>query len=427
VPKHTATVGSALIDPDSTFSSFPAAALALSLNGFFLYLGALDLAGVAPRTATTAAWYALMGVLCLAGAWLCRATLIARMRGRPRLGTIWLAGSALLAVWFLADVAFVSEGRLPKVFAAQLVLWSLPSAALALALPRSLYRRFAWWAASLGGLFVAIEAVSALHAQATGGRFSPLSYLDPISAAQYAAFGAVALLAAGPGDRRTRHAAACALLVAGTLLPGARGPIVALLAGVVVILAVTRRQLPLAIAAVVAGLALGAGATAVVGSSCYLTYSTPGIENGQGCGATSIKGPPISTFHIRWEWWRAAARAVPDDPVVGHGVAMFVDDTPEAHRMGVAGTRTYPHNSPLESAYSLGAVGAVLYALFAGGALVALVRLVRTRDVPAALVAGLWTFAFASANLSGEIGADASVWAASALALGLYAERAVSR
>jgi len=36
--------------------------------------------------------------------------------------------------------------------------------------------------------------------------------------------------------------------------------------------------------------------------------------------------------------------------------------------------------------------------------------------------AGLYAFAFARSNLSGEIGADAALWAAGALAVGLYAE-----
>jgi len=41
---------------------------AVSLNGFWLYLGALDAVGRSPRTATTGAWYALVGLACLAGA-----------------------------------------------------------------------------------------------------------------------------------------------------------------------------------------------------------------------------------------------------------------------------------------------------------------------------------------------------------------------
>jgi O-antigen ligase len=405
----------------------PPVALALSLNGFFVYLAVLDAVGRAPRTSTTAAWYALMGFSCLAGAVLCRETLAARLRDRRRLVLVWTVGSALLAAWFLANVALVSEGRLSRIFAALLILWSLPTAVLALGLSRSDFRPFALAAASLGGLFVAIEVVSAAHAQITAGRFAPLAHLDPISAAQYPAFGAIALLTLRP-RHRLLWAAAVAVLVAGTILPGSRGPIVALVAGVVVCVAFAWHRVAwLAVAAVAAGLALGGAGTAIVGSSCYLTYSTPGTSNAQGCDQSSLKGPPISTFHIRREWWSAAARAVPDDLLVGHGVAMFVDNTPEAHRMGVAGTRTYPHNSPLESAYSLGAIGAVLYAIFIGGALLALVRLARRRDTALALVAGLWVFAFASANLSGEIGADAAVWATSALAIGVYASAMISR
>ena len=434
MPKQRPTVSPGAISRDSTSRLLPPAALALSLNGFFVYLGLLAVVGRAPRTSTTAAWYALMGLACLAGAALRRRALLERVRSRARLVRVWLTGSALLAVCFLGSVAFVSEGRLSRVLAAQLLLWSLPAALLALSLERPDVSRFAAGAAALGSLFVVIEAGSALHAQLTAGRFTPIAHLDPISAAQYPALGAICLLVLRPESRRGRlvWAVTLAALVAGTILPGSRGPIVELVLGAIVVLAAGASRARLwAVAAIAAGIAIGAAGTSAVGSSCYLTYSTPGTSSDQGCTptteATHPKGvvepapPPISTSHIRREWWSSALHAIPNDPIVGHGVAMFVDNTPEAHRMGVAGTRTYPHNSPLESAYSLGAIGAALYAVFIVGALVALTRLVRRRDRAAVLAAGVWVYAFASANLSGEIGADAVVWASSALAVGLYA------
>jgi O-antigen ligase len=165
-------------------------------------------------------------------------------------------------------------------------------------------------------------------------------------------------------------------------------------------------------------------------SGAFGSGAGPGpISTPPGPGAVGDPQGPISTLHIRREWWTTAIKAIPDDPIVGHGVAMFVDDTPEAHRMGVAGERTYLHNSPLESLYSLGLLGAIPYALFILSALVALVVLVRqgARSIAVVLGVGLWVFAFANANVSGEIGADAVLWASGALAVGLYAETARAR
>jgi hypothetical protein len=72
-------------------------------------------------------------------------------------------------------------------------------------------------------------------------------------------------------------------------------------------------------------------------------------------------------------------------------------------------------------------LGVLPYLIFLGAAIWALLRLAARRPpgVAIALAVGLYAFAFVSANFSGEIGADASLWAAGALAAGLYAERAI--
>jgi O-antigen ligase len=411
--------------------------LAVSLNGFFIYLGALDVVGRAPRTATTAAWYALVGLVCLAGAWRHRTTLAERLLSRQRATVAFAVASALLACWFLLNVLLVSHGSLSRTFAALLVLWTIPTAALALSLPAPQLTRAARALAFLGLAFLAIEIAVLLNSRVSSTRFSPIAYLDPISAAQYPAIGAIALLALGraAGSREVWRVVGIALLVAATILPGSRGPVVALVvaAGVLVLLR-WRESWKLVLPALVVGFALGYAGTVNIGSSYYLTVSIPGTSTDNG-GPTSQPGhaapteepPPISTVSIRREWWSSALRAVPDEPVVGHGVAMFVDNTPEAKRMGVAGARTYPHNSLIESAYSLGVLGVLPYLIFLGAAIWALLRLAARRPpgVAIALAVGLYAFAFVSANFSGEIGADASLWAAGALAAGLYAERAI--
>ena len=424
----------AVIGPHSTARLLPPWALALSLNGFFLYLAALQLAGRAPRTATTGAWYALVGLLCLVGVWLNRETLIRRLAARSRPATTYFLAGVVLAGWFLLNVVLLSHGSLSRTLAALLVLWTLPSALLALSLPREAIRPAAAGIGALGVLFALIELGVLAH-DPHAARFSPIAHLDPISAGQIPALGAIALLAVTPRTRMQEVArtVAVAVLCASTVLPGSRGPVVALCVAVVVAVAFLRRRTWLLLGpAVVAGLVLGYGGTRLVGSSTYLTSSIPGASGLGGSGSESSgktstqqtpQQTPISTMHIRREWWTSAVEAIPGAPIVGHGVAMLVDNTPEAKRMGVAGERTYPHNSPLESLYSLGLLGALPYLALLVAGIAALVLLGRRpAGPPLVFAAGLYAFAFVSSNLSGEIGADAPLWAAGALAVGLYAE-----
>ena len=406
-----------VIASHSTARLLPPWMLALSLNGFFVYLAGLQLVGEAPRTATTGAWYGLVGLLCLVGAWLNRSTLTRRLAARSRPATTYLAAGAALAAWFLLNVVLVSHGSLSRTLAGVFVLLTLPAAVLALSVPREAIRDAAIAIGALGGLFVLIELGAIAHApHAT--RFSPIAHLDPISAAQFPALGAIALLALTPQTLRAEigRAVAVALLCAGAVLPGSRGPVIALAAGLLVAVIVLRpRAWWTVVPAIVAGMAIGYAGSTVVGSSDYLT--------------NNLSGPnPISTWHIRREWWTSAAEAVPSAPIVGHGVAMLIDNTPEAKRMGVAGKRTYPHNSPLESVYSLGAIGAVAYLTLLAAGISALVLLGRRRaGPPLVFAAGVYAFAFVSANLSGEIGADTAFWAAGALAVGLYAGLVTAR
>ena len=104
---------------------------------------------------------------------------------------------------------------------------------------------------------------------------------------------------------------------------------------------------------------------------------------------------------------------------------MQVDDTPEAALMGVAGQRTYPHNTLVEAAYSLGAIGLAAYLLLLGTALVALVSVIRRgrRDQVVAFVLPIGVFAIVNTNVSGEIGEDALLWTAATLTVALYADR----
>jgi hypothetical protein len=228
-----------------------------------------------------------------------------------------------------------------------------------------------------------------------------------------------------------------------------------------------RRLLPIVAPSLVAGVALGMLASNVAGSTEYLTEPLHAIsrvktsmeyasnvtptervaeaepnepvhdifiavrgsrQDGSSGGDTEPaedvqpeEPAPISTINIRRQWLEKAISETPESPLWGHGVAMLVDDTEEAQRMGIAGTLTYPHNSLVESAYSLGLLGFVPFVALLTSAGWALVRLI-VRGPPPVFTAAFAAFAFTASMTSGEIGADAPLWAAAALAIALYAD-----
>lgn len=410
--------------------------LGVSLNGFFVYLAILDVADVEPRTWLTALYYFLLGALMATLAWRQREVLRLRLTSPDRIFLLYALLTAFLTVWFLANVALLSEGSLPRRLAAMLVLWTLPTTLLLASLRRPLFEHLARALVVLGLLFTAAEILALFRiAGDEVKRFSPVAALDPITAGQTAALGAVACLALRPTSRNGRvlQGAALALLTAGAVPSGSRAPLLGLGLGAAAFLVFTRfAAWRTILPGLAAGLALGFSVASLIGSSYYLTYSTPGFGSGSSEAGDPEKPIPISTLSIRRQWWESAIRDTPDRPLFGHGVAMFVDDTPEGHRMGIAGRRTYPHNSLIEAGYSLGLLGLVPYVLLLALVAWSLVRLHRRGqpDSDALFVLTLVLFAFVASSLSGEIGSDALLWSAGALAVGLYAEerrRASSR
>jgi O-antigen ligase len=387
------------------------------LNGFFLYLALLAAIGVRPRTALTFVCYLFFGALALTAAYQNRSLLLARLRSQAAPVKVSLFAATLLAVWFVLNVLLLARTELALHFAGLLVLWSLPSAILAASLPPARIVDTTRAMVVLGGIYLTIEAVAVANSSGQNVRFTPIAKLDPISAGQIPAVASVALLALRPRSLRGRLAQAFGLVAftAGALIPGSRGPILALVGGCVVAAFVDLRRLwPI----VLTGLVLGA-LVATPFTRTYLKNSIPGIHHTRDPTTTAR---PISTFQIRREWLKAALAKASERPLFGHGVAQFVDNTPEAHRMGVAGTRTYPHNSFAEAAFSLGLLGLLPFVALFVVITWALVSLIRHARAPPTFVAGLTAFAFVAANFSGEIGADAMVWAAGALVIALYAD-----
>ena len=393
-------------------------ALGFSLNGFYVYLGVLDLAAVAPRTALTGAYYVLLGAVLLAVFWPQRERALARIRAGGRPTRVFVAATGLLAAWFVVNAALLSEGSLSRRLVAQLLFWTIPTIALALSLSRRQLDR-SLWTVTLLGVAVAVLDLLMLAGGAIQDRFTPIDDLDPITAGHIPALAAVAWLALDrPIPRRGEagRAVILALLVCAAVLPGSRGPLMALALGLVVLAVVSWRRVGLVmLAAVAVGVATGSVLADQVGSSAHLT----GTIEEQPAGDEPV---PISSLKIRRQLLEKAVRAVPSRPLQGHGVAMLKDDTPEAFRMGIAGRRTYPHNTFVEAAYSLGIPGLLLFVTALAAAAWALLRLLRRRaDRLAGFALAFFAFAFVNSNVSNELGADAWLWAACALALAVFA------
>lgn len=409
-------------------SAWPAWLVAFSLNGFFVYLGALDVLGTEPRTPITATYYTGLAALLAVAVWTKRQTLLERLRRADRTLWVFVAATVLLAGWFVLNVALLAGHSLAWRLAVLLVIWSLPTALLAASLAPGELRHLVHGIVALAIVFAAIELPVALLQSEESYRFTPVAPVDPISAALVTALGAALLLTLAPASRLTLALLLLTFtaLVASTVLPGSRGPLLALVFATVVIAAARRSPMTLlAIPCLVVGVAAGTQLSQRIGSYSHLSSDLPELVRGRAQEPAdegpSTEPPPISTVAIRRQWLAKAIDAVPERPWFGHGVGMLVDDTPEARRMGVYGQRIYPHNTLVEAAFSLGLVGLVLFLVVLGAGARALLWLVRRRrDTATILVLALGAFAFVHTNVSGEIGADAVLWTALALSLALY-------
>ena len=388
-------------------------------------------------------FYGTLGGAMLLFAWRGRELARERLTVRSRLPRVWALSGAALAAWFLVNVALLSSGTVARDAAALLVLSSLPSALLVLALERAQLRLAAAGIVLLAAGLAVVSLVRFVEDPARSTRFSPIDELNPISAAQVTALGAVVLLAWWEASRRRRlfQVAAAVVLIAVTVIPGSRGALLALVAGAIALATVSwRRSWRVLVAAVVLGLALGSFGSAVSGSDYYYSVDIPWLEGlvgppesgvdftGEETEAVSGQDP-ISTLSIRRHLLSKALRESADSPIVGNGVGTLVDDSPDTLRMVRAGrleggVTTHPHNVLVESLYSLGVIGLGLFLTLVGASLVALARLLRAGRERFVV---RFTLAFAAvaainSSISGEIGSDAYLWVALALPVVLYAD-----
>ena len=401
--------------------------VAFSLNGFFLYLAALDAVDVSPSTPLTGAYYGALGACLLAATWRRREILATRWRSRGLPLVTCLAAAAVLATWFLLNTALLSDGALARRLAGLLILWTIPTALLALTLRARELPVVARALVALGLILVPIEVLAVTRAGNDVFRFTPIAELDVISAGLVPAVAAVAALSLRPESTRGHVLllGIVAVLTAAAVVPGSRGPVLALVVAAVALTFVRPLRLhAAALAALAVGLALGSLVSSNVGSFGYLTSVPENPSTSAPVGRESSRAP-ISTLSIRRQWIEDALRDAPDRPVFGHGVGMFEDRTPEARLMGVYGQRTYPHNTFVEALYSLGVFGLLAYTAFLASAAAALIAVWRRwgrREAALAFAVGIAAFAFVNTNVSGEVGSDALLWTAAAVALALYAE-----
>ena len=115
---------------------------------------------------------------------------------------------------------------------ALLVLWTIPTTLVALSLRLDDIIAVAHGLLGLALVFVGLEAVAIMAADGDVFRFTPISTLDPISAGLVPALGCVAALCLRPRTTGGRlvQLVATTVLVAGTVIPGSRGPVLAVLA-----------------------------------------------------------------------------------------------------------------------------------------------------------------------------------------------------
>ena len=386
--------------------------LGFSLNGFFVYLGLLDVLDVSPRRGLTGAYYLLLGSVIAIVVWTRRAVLVERVRSGGRVALLFAVSAASLLVWLGLSALLFSEGELSRRLGLQLVLWTVPTLLLALSLDGPQLRAALLTVVVLGLVFAFVDLIALLEV-AISDRFSPIAELDPITAGQICALAAVALLPLGGWHGRAGIArlGAVSLLVACAFLPGSRGPVLALAVAALAVCVLSWRATgPRVVAALLVGAVAGALLAQAIGSARHFT------SNFSGAGETG----PISSTEIRKKLLGKALRAVPDRPLQGHGVGTLVDDTVEAKRMGIAGRRTYPHNTFVEAAYSAGVPGLALLVAALAAAAWGLLRLLRRRGDPLVVFAvAFFAFAFVNANVSNELAADAWLWSACGIAIAL--------
>jgi O-antigen ligase len=243
-----------------------------------------------------------------------------------------------------------------------------------------------------------------------GGRFSLAAEQYPIELGRQSATGlliATALILTATGRARLMLAALIVPLAVALLAAGSRGPVVGLVAGLVVLIGLSgrvnaRRGVLILIAALLA-------------SAVIAPVLVPGSALGRSLSVLAGGEAGLSS-NGRTAIWSVALSNIEAHPLLGIGTGGFA-----ALGTGLL----YPHNIVLEVAVETGLAGLVaLLALLTGfvASLGLAWRQMRSSDrVTVALIAALFTSAIVNASLSTAIQDNAAVWIAGGLAIGLGA------
>ena len=348
--------------------------------------------------------------------------LVAFREGAPT-SRVWLTGaavgSALLAVLWIAregasaDPAYAS---LKVQLFVVLNLVSLVGGVLVGRNARAVRLLTTLWIllATVTSITLAQGLSSGAADTAVGGRISLDARNGPISLGRDAATGILIaisfLLTARSRGRQVLAFATLPVISIAFIASGSRGPVLGLIVGLAVLLALTlrERQARIRIVLVVAGAVLGA---------ILVTQLVPGQDVSRALSV--LTGSAGSNG--RADIWGAAWNVFRAHPLLGVGTGSFAVYRPP---------ELYPHNLFLEVGAELGVVGLlVLAAVLVSGARSAwrAYAAASPDDRPqTALVAALLAATFVNAQFSGDITTNSDLWLLIGLALGLRERAAVS-
>jgi len=352
-------------------------------------------------------------------AWLALGLALAAVRGETakiesRLLRISVGATAVLAVLLLARLQPGEyAGAKVQLFLAQNVLLLLAGVLIARNAARfDMYLTLALGLAVASAVLLVQQFLSGTAEDLYSGRFTNSVDINPILAGRQAATGILIavsfVLAARANWLRTVALAALPLLGISLLAAGSRGPVLALVVGLLVLV-----SLSLADKRVRARLLTVAAAASVAVAIVPLLVPGEAIERSTSFLIGSQEG--VSS-NGRLELWGRAVDAFLEQPLLGLGTGGFAELEPVFQ---------YPHNILLESAAELGVVGLVAVAVLLAATAARLSAVWRSSvgatRAHTALTGGFFAAGLVNALLSDAIEGTAQLWLAAGLAAGLEA------
>jgi O-antigen ligase len=328
----------------------------------------------------------------------------------PVIASLLLGG---ILLWRLGDspATFYGELKVQLFFAANVTLLL---AGILVARNRrdfELYLALALLVAAAGALVLLRDLLQGTAEPLLGGRFAISEESHPIQLGRGSAEGIILaayfLLTAKRVWLRALGFACLPILAISLFASGSRGPLVGLVAALLVLVAglladpQARRRLVL----------LGAGAVA---AALLIPQLVPGQDVERALGVFLGGAAEGLSSSGRIELWSLAWSAFLDHPLLGLGTGGFAV---------IAPVYLYPHNLVLEVAAELGVVGLAALALFLAAGLrivtTAWRRAVGLDRTDIVLVAALLASALVNAMVSGDIQNNAALWLRIGLAAGI--------